>query len=99
MTPFPRRGDVNAGRKVKGTLHWVECQTAVPAEIRLYDYLLREDDAEGDFMERLNPNSLEVLQGFVEPEVLKARPGTAVPVPAPGVFLRGSPRISHRNMW
>lgn len=73
--PLSKSGDVNAGRKVKGTLHWVECQTAVPAEIRLYDYLLREDDAEGDFMERLNPNSLEVLQGFVEPEVLKARPG------------------------
>ena len=39
--PLAKSGDVNAGRKVKGTLHWVECQTAVPAEIRLYDYLLR----------------------------------------------------------
>ena len=63
---------MNAGRKIKGTLHWVDAKTAVPAEFRLYDYLLTED-GEGDFMERLNQDSLEILQGYLEPEILKAQ--------------------------
>ncbi len=58
-------------RKVKGTLHWVSAADAVDAEIRLYDYLLLPDDdpetAGKDFSERMNPNSLEVVHGKVEP--------------------------------
>ena len=70
--PLSKTGDVNASRKVKGTLHWVDAATAVPAEYRIYDYLLRE--GEGDFMERLNRDSVQVLHGFIEPEILKAKP-------------------------
>ena len=50
-------------KKVKGILHWVEASTAVDMEVRLYDYLLSiEDDetADKDFLQQLNPNSLEV---------------------------------------
>ena len=64
-------------RKVKGTLHWVGSMGAVPAEFRLYEPLLldeQEDDAR-DFIERLNPDSLTVQYGFVEPALLAAQPG------------------------
>lgn len=50
-------------KKVKGILHWVEASTAVDMEVRLYDYLLKTDDDETvdkDFLQQLNPNSLEV---------------------------------------
>ena len=70
--PLSKTGDVNASRKVKGTLHWVDAATAVPAEYRIYDYLLNE--GEGDFMERLNRDSVQVLHGFIEPQILKAKP-------------------------
>ncbi len=70
--PLSKTGDVNASRKVKGTLHWVDAAAAVPAEYRIYDYLLRE--GEGDFMERLNRDSVQVLHGFIEPQILKTKP-------------------------
>ena len=65
-------------RKVKGTLHWLNAADAVPAEFRLYEPLLtdagEEDDAR-DFIERLNPASLTVQRGFVEPALAAAKPG------------------------
>ncbi|MDO4852164.1 MAG: glutamine--tRNA ligase/YqeY domain fusion protein [Clostridia bacterium] len=65
-------------RKVKGTLHWLNAADAVKAEFRHYDVLMR-DAAEGeeveDFTELLNPNSLEIKEGFVEPGLADAKPG------------------------
>ena len=58
---------------VKGTIHWVSARHAVPAEIRLYDRLFRVPDPEaagGEFTDHLNPASLTVVQGWVEPSVL-----------------------------
>ncbi|WP_373681350.1 glutamine--tRNA ligase/YqeY domain fusion protein [Aneurinibacillus soli] len=62
--------DFNA-RKVKGTIHWVEATQAVPAEFRLYEPLIldEQEDEEKSFLENVNPNSLEVVQGFVEPNM------------------------------
>lgn len=57
--PDSKTGGVTAGRKIKGTLHWVDAASAVPCEVRLYDYLLTEGD--GDFSERLNHDSLKSL--------------------------------------
>ncbi len=62
-------------RKVKGTLHWVGAEDAVPAEFRMYGTLLKDSepgDEEKDFTELLNPESLTVLHGFVEPALLDA---------------------------
>lgn len=59
--PDSKSGGATAGRKIKGTLHWVDASTAVPCEVRLYDYLLLE--GEGDFSERLNPESLKLMSG------------------------------------
>ena len=65
--PESRGGDPAEGRKVKGaTIHWVDASTAVDAEVRLYDYLFTDADPDGadkDFIDCLNPASLEVLQG------------------------------------
>jgi glutaminyl-tRNA synthetase len=58
--PGSKSGGPTAGRKVKGTLHWVDAASAIPCEVRLYDYLLAED-SEGDFSERVNPDSLKVM--------------------------------------
>ncbi|MGB4501092.1 MAG: glutamine--tRNA ligase/YqeY domain fusion protein [Natronincolaceae bacterium] len=56
------------GRKVKGTIHWVDANHCIPAEFRLYEPLILDEEEEEDkhFLEQINPNSLEVLQGFVE---------------------------------
>ncbi|MDH5426843.1 MAG: glutamine--tRNA ligase/YqeY domain fusion protein [Nitrospirota bacterium] len=79
--PDTKRGGSQAGRKVKGTIHWVSAQHAVPAEVRLYQPLLAESSttAEGDafnFQELLNPHSLEILPTcWVEPSLKHAQPG------------------------
>ena len=64
-------------RKIKGTLHWVPA-TAPAAEFRLYDDLILnalDENDERDFTERVNPDSLIVKHGFVEPALAAARPG------------------------
>ncbi len=70
--PDSRGGSSPDGRKVKGTLHWVSAAEAVTAEVRLYDNLFREPfpEAEGHFLENLNPDSLEILTNAkIEPNI------------------------------
>jgi len=71
-----RTGGPNAGKKVKGTIHWVSAAHAVDAEVRLYDRLFTvpEPDADGDFKRHLNPHSLEVVTAKLEPALRAARP-------------------------
>jgi len=72
-----KSGGATAGRKVKGTIHWVSAAHAIDAEVRLYDRLftVEEPDGEGrDFKQFLNPNSLEVVMAKVEPGVAQADP-------------------------
>ena len=62
--PETRGGNTPDGRKVKGTIHWVDAGTALDAEVRLYDNLFSDEDPDAgdkDFLEHLNPNSLETL--------------------------------------
>jgi glutaminyl-tRNA synthetase len=79
--PETRGGSSPDGRKVKGTLHWVSADQAVPAEIRLYDHLFAVPDpenvAEGeDFRVNLNPDSLQIVAGaMVEPGLATAAAG------------------------
>jgi glutaminyl-tRNA synthetase len=66
---------------VKATLHWVAAPTAVPAEIRLYDPLFVKPDPDDvapgeNYLANLNPDSLSVVMGLVEPSVASAAPGT-----------------------
>lgn len=64
-------------RKVKGTLHWVSISHAIKAEIRLYDRLFTvaapDSDKEKDFLEFINPDSLNIITGYVEPSLKNAR--------------------------
>ena len=64
-----KTGGATAGRKVKGTIHWVSAAHCVDAEVRLYDRLFTvpEPDAEGDFKQHLNPHSLEIVTAKCEP--------------------------------
>ncbi len=76
--PATRGGDAPDGRKVKSTIHWASAAHAVPAEIRIYDRLFtKEDPEEGDegFIASLNPNSLSVTTGMVEPQLAKPAVG------------------------
>jgi glutaminyl-tRNA synthetase len=64
------------GRKVKGVIHWVSADKALPAEIRLYDRLftVANPAAADDFAATINPDSLVKLNGFVEPSLVEAAP-------------------------
>ena len=76
--PDSQGGDPADGRKIKSTIHWVDAETAVDAEVRLYDNLFSDpapDAADKNFLECLNPNSLEVLTGCkVEAFLASAQP-------------------------
>lgn len=74
--PETKSGTGFTGRKVKGTIHWVEASNAIPAEIRLYEPLILDDQQEeGEtFLDNINPKSLEIFQGFVEPNMKDAKP-------------------------
>ncbi|MEW8994102.1 glutamine--tRNA ligase/YqeY domain fusion protein [Clostridium sp.] len=65
------------GRKVKGTIHWVDASSAIPAEFRLYEPLIKDEEIDENktFLECVNPNSLEVLQGYVEDNMKSVKPG------------------------
>ena len=78
--PDTKSGEDISGKKVKGTIHWVSAEHAVPAEVRLYDRLFSEPDPTGhegqDFKDFLNPNSLHIIEtAYVEPSLKEAQPG------------------------
>jgi glutaminyl-tRNA synthetase len=70
-------GSEASQRKVKGTIHWVSINHAIPAEVRIYDRLFSHESPDGnkeiDFKEFINPNSLEVITGYVEPSLQSAK--------------------------
>ena len=70
--PETRSGSGFEGRKVKGTIHWVDAATAVEIKIRNYDYLMI-DDENGE--QKLNPDSLKEVTAYAEPLVAEAKPG------------------------
>jgi len=72
-------GTEESKRKVKGTLHWVSVKHAVRAEVRAYDRLFLDEAPDAhkdkDFMAFINPNSLEIINAFVEPSLQSAKIG------------------------
>ncbi|MFC7678637.1 glutamine--tRNA ligase/YqeY domain fusion protein [Paenibacillus sp. GCM10028914] len=94
--PETKSGTGFTGRKVKGTIHWVEATQAVPAEFRLFEPLIKDEESEeeikqevaGDvasseeevetaektFLDFVNPNSLQIVHGFVERNMMDAKP-------------------------
>ena len=95
LDPDSRSGLPGAERKVKGTIHWVSARHAVAAEVRLYDRLFRVPnplaDKDRDFLEFLNPGSLQRLQpAYLEPSVLSAAAGGSVQFERLGYFVADS---------
>lgn len=80
------------GRKVKGVIHWVSAAHALPAEIRLYDRLfsVANPAAAEDFLATINPESLIIKQGFVEPSLVGAQPEKAYQFEREGYFCADS---------
>jgi len=76
------------GRKVKGVIHWVSAQAGVEAEIRLYDRLFQVPNPAGEenFVDSINPDSLTLVQGVVEPSLAQAAEGVAVQFERTGYF-------------
>ncbi len=78
--PETKSGTGFTGRKVKGTLHWVDAKHAIPAEFRLYEPLILDEESNGEddetktFLDYVNPNSLQIIQGFVEPNMKDVKP-------------------------
>ncbi|WP_461533978.1 glutamine--tRNA ligase/YqeY domain fusion protein [Sinomicrobium sp.] len=72
-------GTEESMRKVKGTLHWVSVKHAIEAEVRIYDRLFTDPEPDAhkdkDFMEFINPNSLEITTGYLEPSLENVEPG------------------------
>ncbi len=77
--PESKSGQDTSGLQVKGVIHWVSAQHAVPAEIRLYERLFNVEDPsseEGDFKEYINPDSLHILKNaMLEPSLKESKPG------------------------
>jgi glutaminyl-tRNA synthetase len=90
--PATRGGDSPDGRRVKATLHWVSAAHAIPVEVRLYDRLFKVEDPENvpegeTFLDKLNPNSLEVLREcLAEPSLAASAVGTRVQFERIGYF-------------
>ena len=84
-------GNPADGRKVKGTIHWVDCATGVKSEVRLYDRLFTEKDPLKDgtteFLKYMNPESLKVVTGYVEPLLGEAKPGERFQFERTGYFV------------
>ena len=100
--PSSKSGSDTSGIKAKGTLHWVECNHALDAEVRLYDRLFSDPHPDGnkdvDFMEFLNPESLEILEGCkIEPALGEASIGQPWQFTRLGYFTLDSKYSSDRK--
>ncbi len=84
-------GNAPDGRKVKGTIHWVDAATGVKAEVRLYDRLFLDPDPMKDgsdgFLKYLNPDSLKAVAAYVEPALADARGGERFQFERTGYFV------------
>lgn len=91
--PESKGGNAADGRKVRGTIHWVSAEEAVDSEVRLYDRLFRDENPlderhEGDFTDRLNPDSLEVIEhAKLEPSLAERPVGDRVQFERLGYFV------------
>ncbi len=96
-----KSGGPTAGRKVKGTIHWVSATQAVDAEVRLYDRLFSvpEPDASGDFKSFVNPDSLEVVMSKCEPALASARSEERYQFERLGYFALDPDSTPEKQVW
>jgi glutaminyl-tRNA synthetase len=96
-----KSGGPTAGRKIKGTVHWVSAAHAIDAEVRLYDRLFTvpEPDASGDFKSFINPNSLKVVNAKCEPALGDAHPEERYQFERLGYFALDPDSTRERQIW
>jgi glutaminyl-tRNA synthetase len=111
IDPATRGGDSPDGRKVKATIHWVSAEHAVQAEVRLFDRLFKAEEpgkVTGNYMDDLNPSSLEVVTGHLEPALAGAKVGDTVQFERLGYFCvdkdshvsaAGAPPTESKLVW
>jgi len=100
--PESRGGTSPDGRKVKGTIHWLNAATAVPAALRLYDRLFTaaQPGADGtDFLTQLNPASMTEAAGFVEPAAARLAPGSVVQFERLGYYAKDADSTAERPVF
>ncbi len=99
--PETKGGNAPDGRKVKGTIHWVNANDCIDAEVRLYDRLFKDENPEQDkqdFIENLNPHSLEALESCkLEKSLINAAPETAYQFERLGYFCLDSKNADKKN--
>ncbi len=92
--PESRGGDSADGRKVKGTIQWVDAKTAIPTKVRLYDRLFsnphpEENTNEGNFTDNLNPKSLQIIEScLTEPSLHEMPTGSTFQLERIGYFCK-----------
>ncbi len=87
--PATRGGAAPAGRKVKGTIHWLAAAAATPVEVRMYDRLFSVEQpgtGDVDFLEELNPDSLKIVTALAEDAVVAMKPGECCQFERQGYF-------------
>jgi glutaminyl-tRNA synthetase len=96
-----KKGGPTANRKVKGTIHWVSAAHAIDAEVRLYDRLFTvpEPDAEGDFKNFVNTNSLDVVRAKCEPSLAAAGPEERYQFERLGYFALDPDSTKEKQVW
>ena len=92
--PETKSGSGFEGRKVKGTIHWVDAASAVKIKIRNYDYLMIEDENGENIM---NPDSLKETIGYAEPMVAEAKPGERFQFFRKGYYIADSKLTSDKE--
>jgi glutaminyl-tRNA synthetase len=96
-----KSGGPTAGRKVKGTIHWVSAEHAIDAEVRLYDRLFTvpEPDANGDFKSFINSDSLEIANAKSEPALANARLEERYQFERLGYFALDLDSTAEKQVW
>ncbi|HEX3619669.1 MAG TPA: glutamine--tRNA ligase/YqeY domain fusion protein [Candidatus Udaeobacter sp.] len=96
-----KSGGPTAGRKIKGTIHWVSAAHAIDAEVRLYDRLFTvpESDSGSDFKSFINSNSLEVVNAKCEPALGDARPEERYQFERLGYFALDPDSTREKQIW
>ena len=102
--PESRGGQSPDGRKVKGTIHWVSAPHAIPAEVRLYDQLFAAENPnaspEGQtFLDYINPQSLTVVEGLLEPSLATLPAGDKIQFERLGYFCKDKDSTDARPVF
>lgn len=95
--PATKSGLDFTARKVKGTIHWVNCETAISADVNLYENLVVPDET-SDNGYSLNPDSLKTVRAYIEPSVKGAKPMDRFQFIRNGYFIADSKHCTEDNL-